>query len=75
MKDDDDEDTYPKSDEMNEESDALEMIEDDAKQSTYSTSGDEPKVKRSELGEDMGKCNTVRTEDEIYIKHTFQACN
>jgi hypothetical protein len=73
MKDDDDQDKYPISDEMHEESDAMEMIEDDAKQSTYSTSDDEPEVKRGELEEDVGKCNTVRTEDEIYIKQMLQA--
>jgi hypothetical protein len=75
MKDDDDQDTYLISDEIHEESDATEMIGDDAKQSTYSTSGDEPEVKRRALEEDMGKCNTVRTEDAIYIKQTFQAWN
>jgi hypothetical protein len=73
MKDDDDQDTYPISDEMHEESDAMEMIEDDAKQSTYSTSDDEPEVKRGELEEDVGKCNTVSTEDEICIKQMLQA--
>jgi hypothetical protein len=67
MKDDDDQDTYPRSDEMHEESDATEMIEDDANESTYSTSGDEPEVKRRVLGENMRKCNTVCAEDEIYI--------
>jgi hypothetical protein len=75
MKDDDDEDTYPRKDEVHEESNASEMTEDNAKQSTYSTSGDEPDVKRSKLGKDREKCNTVRTEDEIYIKWTFQAWN
>jgi hypothetical protein len=74
MKDDDDQDTCPMSDEMHEESDAMEMIEDDAKQSAYSTaSNDEPEVKRGELEEDIRKCNTVRTEDEIYIKQMLQA--
>ena len=75
MKDDDDEDTYPRKDEVHEESNASEMTEDNAKQSTYSTSGDEPDVKRSKLGKDREKCNTVRTEDEIYMKWTFQAWN
>jgi hypothetical protein len=74
MKDDDDQDTYPISDGMHEESDTMEMIEDDAKQSAYSTaSDDEPEVKRGELEEDIGKCNMVRTEDEIYIKQMLQA--
>ena len=75
MKDDDDEDTYLRNDEVHEESDASEMIEYNAKQGTYSTSGDEPNVKRSEMSKDMGKCNTVRKEDGIYIKWTFQAWN
>jgi hypothetical protein len=73
MKDDDDQDAYPISDEMHEESDAMEMMEDDAKQSAYSTSDDEPEVKRGELEEAVRKCNTVRTEDEIYIKQMLQA--
>jgi hypothetical protein len=37
MKYDDDQEAYPISDEMHEESDAMEVLEDDAKQSTYST--------------------------------------
>jgi hypothetical protein len=57
---------------MHEDSDASEMMKNDAKRSTYSPRGDETKVKRSKLGEDMGKCNTVHTEDEIYVKQTFQ---
>jgi hypothetical protein len=73
MKDDDDHDAYPRSDEMHEESDAMEVMEDDAKQNAYSTSDDEPEVKRGELEEAAGNCNTVRTEDEIYIKHMLQA--
>jgi hypothetical protein len=72
---DDDEDTYLRNDEVHEESDASEMIEYNAKQGTYSTSGDEPNVTRSEMSKDMGKCNTVRKEDGIYIKWTFQAWN
>jgi hypothetical protein len=73
MKDYDDQDTYPMSDKMHEESNATEMIEDDVKQSMYSTSDDEPEVKRGELEEDVGKCDTVRTQDEIYIKQMLQA--
>ena len=56
--DDDDEDTYLRNDEVHEESDASDMIEYNAKQGMYSTSGDEPNVKRSEMSKDMRKCNT-----------------
>ena len=72
MKDDDDQDAYPISDEMHEESDAMKVLEDDAKQSAYSTSDDEPEVKRGELEEAVGNCNTVCTEDEIYIRQMLQ---
>jgi hypothetical protein len=59
--------TYSMSEEMHEDSDATVIMKDDAHRNTYSPSGDETKEKRSELGEDMGKCNTVPTEEEIYI--------
>jgi hypothetical protein len=75
MKGNDDEDTYPRNDKVHEESDASEMIEYNAKQGTYSTSGVEPNVKRSEMSKDMEKYNMVRKEDGIYIKWTFQAWN
>jgi hypothetical protein len=68
IKDDAEEDSaYSMSDEMHEDSDATVMMKDDSERNTYSPSGDETKEKRSELGEDMGKCNKVRTEEKIYI--------
>jgi hypothetical protein len=51
MKDDDDQYAYPISDEIHEESDAIEVLEDDAKQNAYSTSDDEREVKRGEQEE------------------------
>jgi hypothetical protein len=78
MKDDAEQDTYSMSCGIHEDdSDATVMMKDDAKQNTYSQSGNETKVKRSELGEDMEICNTVRTENETYIlnRHFRQATN
>jgi hypothetical protein len=77
MKDAAEQDTYSMSDKMHKDSDSTVMTKDGAKQNTYSQSGEETKVKRSKFGKELGICNTVCREDEIYIsnRHFRHATN
>jgi hypothetical protein len=45
------------------------VMEDDAELKTKSP-GDETKMKTNVLGDEFRICNTVRTEDEIYISNS-----
>jgi hypothetical protein len=65
MNDDVEQITYSPGEEVDEDSDATEM-EDDAELETNSA-GDETKMKSNVLGDEFRICNTVCTEDEIFI--------
>ncbi len=77
MNDDDKQTKYTTSEDVNEDSDATVAMEDEDSDATVvmeddaeletNSPGDETKMSSNVLGDDFGICNTVRTEDEIYV--------